>query len=150
MDHLRDALIKSGFSKEDILFPTSIDDVHVYNLRLPCIPRVIVKARTSQLVSAAVRVANQFDLKVQARSGGHNYANYGLGGVDGHLIVDLKYMDGFNMDRTTWQASVGPGVILKELCQLLHDNGGRVIPHGTCPNVAIGGERCFTRGIGTY
>ena len=51
MDPLREALIKSGFSGEDIHFPTSINDVPIYNLRVPCKPRVIVVPRTTQLVS---------------------------------------------------------------------------------------------------
>jgi FAD/FMN-containing dehydrogenase len=139
MGDLHGALLESGFSDDDIKFPEYASEVFVLNLRIPVLPRAIVEPRTSQLVSASVRVANEFDLKVQARSGGHSYANYSMGGSDGHLIVDLKHFKEFQMDTTTWRANVGPAVSLKDLCQLLHDHGGRAIPHGTCPAVGIGG-----------
>jgi FAD/FMN-containing dehydrogenase len=140
MDNLHDALIEHGFSEDEITFPTSSNDIHIFNLLYPAIPRVVVTPHTTAQVSAAVQVANQFDLKVQARSGGHSYANYGLGGVDGHLVVDLKHFVEFEMDPNTWRASVGPRMTLKGLTQLLHDNGGRAVPHGSCPLVAVGGE----------
>jgi FAD/FMN-containing dehydrogenase len=129
------------FADEDIFFPASANDVHLYNLRVPVVPLVVVTPRSTQLVSAAVKVAAEFNLKVQARSGGHSYANYGVGGADGHLVVDLKHFRDFSMDRTTWRATVGPAVFLKDLAQLLHDNGGRALPHGVCPTVCIGGGR---------
>jgi FAD/FMN-containing dehydrogenase len=132
MDGLLQSLVNHGFSESDIIFPKSHSDVHVLNLRIPVLPRVIVRPRTTVLVSAAVRVANLFDLKVQARSGGHSFANHCFGGADGHLVVDLKHLDEFHVDPTTWKATVGPAVTLVELVKLLHNNGGRAVPHGVC------------------
>jgi hypothetical protein len=141
MDALHTALLARGFSPEDIQFPTSANDVRVVNLLVPVIPRVMVKPRSVQLVSAALKAAKEFDLKVQARSGGHSYGSYCLGGVDGHLVVDLLHFKEFHMDQTSWRATVGPAIILKDLCNLLHDSGGRAIPHGIRPTVGIGGWR---------
>jgi FAD/FMN-containing dehydrogenase len=140
MKDLLDALINHGFLKDDIKFPKSTDDVHIYNLRLPVLPRVVVEPRTTQLVSAAIKVANQFGLKVQARSGGHSYGNYCLGGADGHMVVDMKHFTEFHMDRSSWRATVGSAVKLRDFCQSLHDNGDRAVPHGVCSPVGIGGE----------
>jgi FAD/FMN-containing dehydrogenase len=140
MDALLNALIDHGFTADEIIFPSSAVDLRILNLHYPVIPRVVVTPRTAKLVAAAVKVANRFDLKVEAKSGGHRFASYSLGGVDGHMVVDLKHFTEFHMDRDTWEATVGPAVQLKQLVQLLHDNGGRVVPHGVCPTVAIGGE----------
>jgi FAD/FMN-containing dehydrogenase len=35
---------------------------------------------------------------VQARSGGHSYAAFGLGGADGGMVVDLKAFNGVRVD----------------------------------------------------
>jgi FAD/FMN-containing dehydrogenase len=64
MDNLRKALLNGGFSPDDIDFPASASDARIFNLRVPVIPRVVVTPRTVQLVSTAVRVADEFDLKV--------------------------------------------------------------------------------------
>ena len=66
--------------------------------------------------------------------------NYGLGGSDGAIEVDLVNMQGFSMDDTTWQAKIGPGTKLGEVTTKLHDAGGRAIAHGVCPGVGIGGH----------
>jgi FAD/FMN-containing dehydrogenase len=54
--------------------------------------------------------------------------------------VDLKNIQQFSMDKTTWQATIGGGTLLKDVTKRLHDNGKRAIAHGTCPQVGIGGH----------
>lgn len=56
------------------------------------------------------------------------------------MMIDLINMQSFQMDNTTWQASVGSGFRLDGLDKLLHTNGGRAIAHGTCPGVGVGGH----------
>lgn len=63
-----------------------------------------------------------------------------MGGTDGELMIDLVNLKNFSMDTDTWQATLGSGFRLGELDQQLHDNGGRAIAHGTCPDVGIGGH----------
>lgn len=66
--------------------------------------------------------------------------NFGLGGEDGALMVDLKNLQDFSMNEDTWEASFGSGFRLGELDKHLHKNGGRAMAHGTCPSVGIGGH----------
>jgi FAD/FMN-containing dehydrogenase len=141
---LRTALLSQGFPPEDIQFPKTTTQAHTYNLRIPVIPTVILSPHTPHQISLAIKIAkSSFNLKVQARSGGHSYANYCLGGVDGHMVLDMKYMKEFRVDRETGNAHVGPGVRLEELAWALHDCGGRMIPQGTCGNVGLGGVYDF-------
>ena len=44
------------------------------------------------------------------------------------------------MDRKTWTATIGAGTLLGDVTKRLHEAGGRVIAHGTCPQVGIGGH----------
>lgn len=59
--------------------------VEPYNLRLPYKPAVVVLPTTNQHVQDAVVCAGQSGLKVQAKSGGHSYGNFGNGGKDGSM-----------------------------------------------------------------
>lgn len=67
-------------------------------------------------------------------------SNYGLGGEDGALMIDLVNLKDFSMNKTTWHASVGAGHRLGELDKKLHKAGKRAMAHGTCPSVGIGGH----------
>lgn len=114
-----------------------------YNLRLQYKPEVIALAETNEHVSAAVRCACRSGLKVQARSGGHSYASYGMGGVDGALIVDTQRFQDVSYDENSKVATFGAGVRLGNLALALQEYG-RAVPHGTCSNVGVGGH--FTHG----
>ncbi|KAM4057304.1 FAD binding domain-containing protein [Hirsutella rhossiliensis] len=114
--------------------------VRPYNLDAPVTPAAVIRPSTSAMVSNAVKCAVQHGASVQARSGGHSYGNYGLGGRDGAVVVDLLNFKDFSMDANNWTASFGAGLRLGELDKKLHDNGRRAIPHGTCPGVGVGGQ----------
>ncbi|KAI0392209.1 Glucooligosaccharide oxidase [Xylariaceae sp. FL0594] len=111
-----------------------------YNLDLPVVPIAVTRPETTQDVSNFVKCAVQSNVSVQPKSGGHSYANYGLGGEDGELVIDLKKLQHFSMDGTNWQATIGGGTRLSDVTKRLHDNGKRAISHGTCPGVGIGGH----------
>lgn len=66
--------------------------------------------------------------------------NHGIGGEDGALVVDLRNLQSFEMDNSTWHATVGAGTNLGDLDDRLHDAGGRAVAHGICPGVGIGGH----------
>lgn len=116
-----------------------LSKINAYNLDYPVYPAALVRPTTVEEVSAAVKCAVKADVKVQPRSGGHSYANYCLGGVDGALVVDLVHLQKFEMDTATWEATIGAGTLLGDVTTRLHDAGGRAIAHGTCPQVGIGG-----------
>jgi FAD/FMN-containing dehydrogenase len=117
-----------------------VTDVRPYNLDIIVTPTAVTYPSTADQVAAIVKCAVDSNLNVQARSGGHSYANYGIGGRDGAIVVDLKYFQQFSMDKTTWQATVGAGTLLGDLTKRLHDNGGRAMAYGTCPQVGVGGH----------
>lgn len=114
--------------------------VKPYNLAIDITPAAVVRPRTTQQVANVVKCALASKVKVQARSGGHSFANYGLGGVDGAVSVDMVNFQGFSMDKQTWYATVGAGSRLGELDVKLHGAGGRAFAHGVCPGVGLGGH----------
>lgn len=67
-------------------------------------------------------------------------SNFGVGGTDGALVIDLANFQNFSMDTNTWQATIGGGHKLHDVTEKLHDNGKRAMAHGTCPGVGIGGH----------
>ncbi|EPE05477.1 fad binding domain-containing protein [Ophiostoma piceae UAMH 11346] len=122
----------------DLLYQTKW--VKPYNLAIDITPVAVVKPKTAADVSAFVQCAAANDVSVQAKSGGHSYANFGLGGASGELVVDLSNMKSFSMDNTTWQATIGAGSLLGDITPQLIDNGNRAFAHGVCPGVGIGGH----------
>lgn len=117
-----------------------LSHVKPYNLDIPVTPAAVTYPKTSEQVAAIVKCAVDNSLKVQPRCGGHSYANYGIGGQDGSIVVDLKNFQQFSMDKTSWQATIGGGTLLSDVTKRLHDNGKRAMAHGTCPQVGIGGH----------
>ena len=63
-----------------------------YNLRLPYRPAAIVLPTIPVQISATIRCAASAGVKVQARSGGHSYGSFGLGGANGAVVVDLRWV----------------------------------------------------------
>ncbi|KAL8640633.1 MAG: hypothetical protein Q9228_002472 [Teloschistes exilis] len=110
-----------------------------YNLRLPYTPAVIVLPTTTQHVSDAVVCAGQNNVKVQARSGGHSYASFGLGGQSGSMVIDLENFQTISLDANK-VATVGGGVRLGNLANGIYNQAQRALPHGTCPGVGVGGH----------
>ncbi|KAJ5778171.1 hypothetical protein N7520_001417 [Penicillium odoratum] len=119
-------------------------EIPLYNLEFPVVPTAITYPETTEQVAAIVKCAAHHDLKVQARSGGHSYANYGLGGNDGAVVVHLKNIQHFSVDEETQIATVGSGTLLGDLHSRLYHAGRRAVAHGSCPQVGMGGH--FTIG----
>ncbi|KAG9186571.1 hypothetical protein G6011_09679 [Alternaria panax] len=114
--------------------------VKPYNLGIPVTPAAVTYPKTTDEIAAIVKCAVDNSLKVQPRCGGHSYANYGIGGQDNTIVVDMKSFQQFSMNESTWQATIGGGMLLGDVTKRLHDNGKRAIAHGTCPQVGIGGH----------
>lgn len=117
-----------------------IKDVKNYNLDRIVRPAAITYPKTSAQVAAIIKCAVENKRKVQARGGGHSYANYCIGGVDGAVVIDMKHFQHFSMNTDTWRATVGAGTLLGDLTKRMHKHGKRAIAHGTCPQVGISGH----------
>jgi FAD/FMN-containing dehydrogenase len=112
--------------------------VSPYNLDLLTTPAAIVFPQNAAQVAAAVKCAVNAGIKVQAKSGGHNYGNFGSS--TGELSVNLENPQDFSMDRTTWMAKFGPGNRLGQVTELMYNNGGRQAPQGETFDVGLGGH----------
>ena len=96
-----------------------------------------------QDVQAAVKCGASTQTPVVARSGGHSYAAYGLGGQDGSLVIDLSALKSITFANDNQQATVQTGNRLGDVGLSLWNNGQKVLPHGTCPNVGSGGHTSY-------
>jgi len=116
--------------------------IHIvpWNLRCQPKPLALVYANTATDVAAAVKLAAQYGIPIQPRSGGHSYASYSLGGTSGSLVIDLAAMDKVIVDQETWRATIGPGTKLKGVNEGLLKQGKRTIPHGVGLQVGMGGH----------
>jgi FAD/FMN-containing dehydrogenase len=65
-----------------VAFPTKFlyqfEDARPYNLDYPIIPAAVTYPKTPEQIAKIVQFASTANLKVQARSGGHSYGNYGM------------------------------------------------------------------------
>ncbi|KAJ5225248.1 hypothetical protein N7468_006473 [Penicillium chermesinum] len=127
----------------DLLFSSHVSR---YNLNIPVAPIAVTYPESAQQVAKIVKCAADYNLKVQAYSGGHSYGNYGLGGTDGAVVVNMKHFRQFSMDAEDI-ATAGPGLNLGELHDKLAAEG-RAIAHGTCRQVGVGGHLTIG-GLGT-
>jgi FAD/FMN-containing dehydrogenase len=135
-----------------------------YNLRLKYTPTAVTLPTTRQHVSNSVLCAAEAGVKVQARSGGHSYGSFSLGGKNGSLVVDLQSFNTVSLDKceshlhyfcafryrtadnfpATGIVAVGGGARLGNLGLGIYNQGQRALPHGTYPGVGIGGH--YTHG----
>lgn len=52
--------------------------VETYNLNIPVTPAAVTYPQSANEIAAVVQCASDYDYKVQARSGGHSFGNYGM------------------------------------------------------------------------
>ncbi|KAI1867447.1 hypothetical protein JX265_007249 [Neoarthrinium moseri] len=115
-------------------------DVAPFNNRVPFTPAAIAVPTTVAHVQAAVSCAVKTGLKVSPKGGGHSYASFGIGGEDGHLMIELDRMYAVTVDSTTNIATIQAGARLGHVFTALYAQGKRAISHGTCPGVGIAGH----------
>lgn len=115
-------------------------DVNPFNQRLKYTPVAIAAPTTVQHVQAAVSCAAKVGVKVNPKSGGHSYASFGLGGENGHFVVQLDRMNSVSYNSATQIATVGAGARLGRVATALYRDGKRAFSHGTCPGVGVAGH----------
>ena len=111
--------------------------VKPFNLRLPFKPQAIAVPQTVKQVQDAVTCGVKNNVVVTARSGGHSYGAHGLGGEDGHLIIDLRRFNTVTADAKAHTAVVGAGGRLGNIALALYDQGKQAMSHGTCPGYVV-------------
>ncbi|CAG8475906.1 7963_t:CDS:2 [Acaulospora morrowiae] len=109
------------------------------NCRTIYYPIAIVYAANVADVQESVNCGNQLGISVVARSGGHSYEDYSLGGRNGVLVVDVANFDQIVVDEESQTAVVGTGNKVGPIYYGLSQYG-YLLPTGSCSNVGIGGQ----------
>jgi FAD/FMN-containing dehydrogenase len=104
-----------------------------FNLRVPFTPTAYAVPQTVKHVQDAVACGVKNSLKVTAKCGGHSYGSHGLGGENGHLIVDMRRFNNVTVDAKAHTAVVGAGNRLGNIALALYSQGKQAMSHGTCP-----------------
>jgi hypothetical protein len=58
--------------------------VEPYNLNIPVTPAAVTYPQSTDEIAAVVKCASEYGYKVQARSGGHSFGNYGMYDLTGY------------------------------------------------------------------
>jgi FAD/FMN-containing dehydrogenase len=85
----------------------------IWNAMIDRYPDVAIRCAETADVVQAVRFANEHDLAIAVRGGGHNIAGNAVG--DGGLLIDLSPMKMVKVDAQKRTASVGPGATLADV-----------------------------------
>lgn len=80
---LEQCLTAAAGGNFEIAFPKNnplyqLVDVKAYNLNIPVIPAAVTRPNDAAQIAEVVKCAVASNVKVQPRSGGHSYANYGV------------------------------------------------------------------------
>jgi FAD/FMN-containing dehydrogenase len=110
----------------------------VFNARRPDRqPAAVLLAADEADVVAGVKLANQENLQVAVRSGGHSWAVWSV--RDDTLLIDLGRLDELTYDPETKMATASPSIKGGDVLAPFLANHGRMFPGGHCPSVGIGG-----------
>ncbi|KAL1878594.1 hypothetical protein VTK73DRAFT_7772 [Phialemonium thermophilum] len=129
---ITDCLQTAGVPEDD---PGSTDwayDVAPFNQRFNYTPLAIAVPLAVEHVQAAVSCAVKVGgggIKVNAKAGGHSYAAFGLGGEDGHLVIELDRMNNVELDPDTNIATIEAGARLGHVALSLFEQGQRAFSH---------------------
>ena len=84
-------------------------------------PELIAQCRSPEDVIAALRFGRYRDLDIAVRAGGHSVAGMSLN--DGGLVIDVRPMDGIEVDPEARTARVGAGCTWAELDRATQEHG---------------------------
>ncbi len=108
----------------------------VHNAAFDRLPALIVRPADALDVARAVDLANDADLPIAVRSGGHSLAGHGTG--DGAVVVDLSTLKGLHLDPARKLAWARPGLTAGEYA-IAAGAHGLATPFGDTASVGIGG-----------
>jgi FAD/FMN-containing dehydrogenase len=122
-DHLgSDAVATSG--------PVYEETRRVWNGAVTNRPALVVRARRTEDVQAAVRAARSHGLPLSVRGGGHDWVGRAV--RDGALVIDLTGMRQVSVDAQAAVATVGGGATATDLI-------GAASPYGLCAVTGVVG-----------
>ena len=123
---LRGRLITPGEADYETLRLGSIANAHSR-------PAAIIRVANAADVAAVLNFAQATDLEVAVRSGGH-----GSFGTVGGLLIDLRELDGIDIDAAARTAWCGTGLTAGEVTRAVEQHG-LIVGFGDSATVGIGG-----------
>jgi FAD/FMN-containing dehydrogenase len=123
------------WAKDDRYEDSRVD--RVFNRRLPSrFPLAIAHPNSENDVVEAVRIAEQLDIKISVRSGGHSWPVWSV--RNDAILIDLGGMNSIEYEDSTGIVRVGPATTGESLNRFLQTKG-RMFNSGHCPTVGLGG-----------
>jgi FAD binding domain-containing protein/berberine-like enzyme len=99
-------------------------------------PQIIVYCKAQNDVYECLKLANEFNIWVTCRSGGHSFAGYS---VNTGMVIDLSNLNSVKVDPEQKRARIGPGAQFDLINSTLTYPYKLHLPGGTCPDVACAG-----------
>ena len=107
----------------------------LFNKRLDLKPRIIALCKTELGIQQAVKYANEHNLNMNIKSGGHSFEGFSLNN-DG-LVIDVSQMNQIELNKHN-QLITEPAVRLAQLYSYCLPKG-RLLPSGSCASVGLSG-----------
>ena len=112
------------------------DACNIWNGSITRRPAVVARCLGSDDVAAALLFAQEHDLEVSVRGGGHGFAGFAL--CDGGLTIDLSLLKSVSVDPQAGRVTCGGGVTWAELDAATQEHG-LAVPGGQISHTGIGG-----------
>lgn len=100
-----------------------------------CRPAAVIRVASAADVAAVLNFAQATDLELAIRSGGHSTIG---ASTDGGLLIDLRDLNGIDIDADKHTAWVGTGLSAGEVTRAVEAHG-RIIGFGDSASVGVGG-----------
>jgi FAD/FMN-containing dehydrogenase len=97
-------------------------------------PKAVIRVADAADVAAVLRFASASDLEVAIRSGGHS----GHVASEKGIVIDLRKLDGIEIDTEARTAWVGAGLTAGEVTAALQEHG-LIVGFGDTASVGVGG-----------
>jgi hypothetical protein len=107
----------------------------LFNKRFDVQPQIMAICKTERGVQKAVNYANEHNLDINIKSGGHSFEGFSLN--DNGMVIDLSHMNGLELDDYH-KLVAGPAVRLEQLYSHCLPKG-RLLPSGSCASVGLSG-----------
>ena len=131
--------VLAGSMSGSVITPSdpSYDEARtLYNAMIDKRPAVIAQCTHADDVIAALGFAQENELEVAVRCGGHNGPGFGC--VDDGLVIDLSAMRGVGVDPVARTARVLGGTLLGQVDAATHEHG-LAAPFGIISTTGVGG-----------
>jgi FAD/FMN-containing dehydrogenase len=145
VDQLRERMQGQVFGQDDSGFA---DTCTLFNAAIERTPAAVVRPSSVDDVVEAIRFARQHDVPLAVRSGGHSAAGWSL--CDGGLVIDMRDLDGIEIDAEAAIAKVGGGCLTGAVDRACQEHGlatvtGRVSTTGIAGFTLGGGSGMLER-----